>query len=114
MVHANFCKMSKIASQHRNALIRRLPFDWKNPLNYLIALSLQLPCIVYCSLSVVCDICFTVSSSYILMAFAHDVKLDVNKVNASKDVELKENLGQFIQFHSSAKQLRISHHQTDS
>lgn len=89
----------------------RLPFEWRTPFGYLIACSIQFPCVYFHMMVAACSLNFLIGSCRILMSFAKDIKNDLYFLNKNSEtnlnrVQLKVKLSEFIEFHAKIKQLR--------
>lgn len=90
----------------------RFPFDWRNPLVYLICAITQYLSLYNLAKGGICQICFTISSSLMLMAIGKDLKRDIHFIDEMNKTDLprnkiRKNLIKFIQFHANAKELSI-------
>lgn len=90
---------------------RRMPFDWKSPLTFLAAASLQIVALYFILLSSYCFLCFLIGFCWTIILFSKDIVAevraldDVAKENSKKLTKIKSKLIDIIQFHSKAKQL---------
>lgn len=77
------------------------------PCVYLYPYLLQLASLSYILLCCVYILSFLIATSWILIAFATDIKSDLNEINEviTDQIELKKKLFQCIKFHANAKQL---------
>lgn len=66
----------------------RLPFNWRTPLGYLMALILQAASTYVTLLSVSPSIILLVGSCWILILFIHDITNDLSKLSAIKHDQL--------------------------
>lgn len=90
----------------------RIPFEFKTPFGFLMAFSLQYGSI-YCIFHIsVCISCFLIGSCWMFETFAKEIKREWNsmkKLGKSKknQVEFKNRIHRYIEFHSTAKQLSL-------
>lgn len=90
--------------------IQRLPFDWKNPFNFLIAIAIQCAMLL-CGLSIgSCVLAFTIGSYFYAIGLSKTVTgilFSFNRNIQSKADRsiLLEQLIEFLGFHSRSKQL---------
>lgn len=89
----------------------RLPFDYHNPVSYLFAFAMQVTPCYASALMYGFIISFSIGSSIVMMAFAHDVKAHFIELNSLKgNKEHRKLILQFldgINFHRIAKQLSL-------
>lgn len=87
--------------------ILRFPFNWKNPIGYLAAFSVQ-----YFGLLIVAGIgvyflVFLSGSCWLMISMAHDLKYDLNAIAgvAKSRSKMNNEFSKFVEFHSDIKQL---------
>lgn len=90
--------------------IRRFPFDWKNPVGYFFAVTLQYISVVYFFIFTECVIFFGVGCFVFELSATNDLKNDLAAINNS--ARKKKNkfqalslVSDFIQSYSNLKQL---------
>lgn len=86
------------------------PFDWRSPFGYSVACALQYILIRYVFYFVVFCVCFEIGFFLLLKSITDDIKnsvkiLNVNAKRKRRRLKLAEQLGDFVQIHSHAKQL---------
>lgn len=86
-------------------LFQRLPFDWKNPIGYLVAFSMEYLTTILILSVILCQTSFTVGTSLMLIALAKDIANDLHSINAFKANQLKltNALRDSIELQSNAK-----------
>lgn len=89
---------------------RRFPFDWKNPVGFLIAISIQYTMFKYGSRICTCFFALSIGSQLYAIALSKAIKgslLSINQNNQAKSDEpiLLEQINEFIELHSNAQQL---------
>lgn len=88
----------------------RLPFNWKTPTAYLIAVSAQsipIYCTLFCAQSV---ICFLIGSCWLIDSIVNDIASDLPQLNvggASNRNENTKRLCCIVEFFMNAKQLSV-------
>lgn len=101
--------------QHLNLLIfqrERFPFDWRNPIGYMIAFAIEYLSF-FCVVRVaVCLTTFIPGTFWILISITDDLKCDFNTVNElakseGSRLQITEKFYELISFQSDAKQLSI-------
>lgn len=90
-----------------------MPFDWKTPYGYLIALSLESIVSFTVGSIVIEQISFFIGSNFFIAYFVNDIvaempRLNVHKRSDGKNIELKKHLFNIIDDISEAKQLSKS------
>lgn len=90
----------------------RFPFDWRNPIGYLVALTLQYTANVRFFKLVACLVATGLGAFSFELSMTTHVKTDLKLINES--AKMKENrlstlkrLSEFIEFHSRLKELSI-------
>lgn len=88
----------------------RLPFEWKSPIGYSIAILLQYWGLGQCGLVAAALISLEIGLFFLLMElikdFEHDMKSTDEKAKSKEyQPELKQRLGSSIRFHSNVKEL---------
>lgn len=91
-------------------LCLRLPFDWRQPSTYLIAFLLQFASIFCIVQSCTCNLSLLFGSCQVLISFTRDLLEQLNILSEiihreRNRMELNVKLSEFIQFHSTAKEL---------
>lgn len=94
-----------------------MPFDWKDPQLYLVAIGIIFSCSYCILLTSASMICYVVGSCSTLLAFLNDLKQKLNTLNATGEgfltwnhMELKEKVSEFVKFHATVKELSITFH----
>lgn len=95
------------------SLNRRLPYNWRTPLGYLVTLIIQTVASLSCILSIVPAICLLVGLCWLIISFVEDVTNDLNALNIGQNTErsrriMKERFCSIIQLHMELKQLSIA------
>lgn len=93
--------------------LARFPFDWKNPLGFAIAIGVQHKTFTYLVYIGACVLALGFGCYSYLMAMAECIKQNLCAIrrNIRKSRQKKhlwEQLKEFIEFHSRAKQLRMN------
>lgn len=91
--------------------VRRMPFDEKTSVGYFIAFSLQYISMYYCMHIAACSNSFMIASCWMIMTFAKEIKREwiaTKQLAESDQLEFKKRVHEYIEFHSSVKQLRKS------
>lgn len=88
----------------------RFPFDWRNPIGYLIALSSQFIADTYFFIFVACVIAFGLGIFLFLLAAAKDIKTDLRLLNKCAKITKNQlrslkRLSDFIEFHLRLNEL---------
>lgn len=88
----------------------RLPFDWKTPFGYFIALFLEIPALYTMLFNALTLLCLFFGSSWIFIQFAEDITNDLKQLKRNKETDrndriLKKHFFSAVQFYSDAKQL---------
>lgn len=88
----------------------RFPFDWRNPLGYLIALALQCVVVSYLLLVGSCGMALAIGSYLYFMASNKCIKGNLLSINQwtggnKNSQQISNQFIEFIQFHSRVKQL---------
>lgn len=91
-------------------LFQRLPFDWKNPLGYLIAACLQYVMTKCFFIYVASLSSFGIGFYLFSMAMSEDMKLNLNSIKRDSKTrrhqsEAIKQLAKFVQIHTLSKQL---------
>lgn len=91
---------------------RRLPFNWKTPLGYSIAIAFEGATLHSVTLGFTPIFCIFLGSAWLEIAFIEDIANDLAEVNSSIDAsngnkrrDLTERFCYIIRFYSDAKQL---------
>ncbi|XP_031626848.1 uncharacterized protein LOC116343092 [Contarinia nasturtii] len=90
------------------------PFDWKDPINYLVAFTVDVMCIYCVLLATASILIYATTSCCMILAFVNDLKQEVNTLNAiGKDgrnqTELKGKLSEFVEFHVTVKEFAFKY-----
>ena len=88
-------------------LISRLPFDYRNPFGYLVAIGIQLMLLWYSDMIGGCVIALACGSYLCAIDGSKCIKESLFSItrNANNRNDLMEQLIEYIQFHSHMKQL---------
>lgn len=106
-----FCKEKKEKIKTFHSHFSRLPFDWKTPLGYFIAMVIFAEVTFYILCCGVIGVCLLVGSCWLIQAVVQDISQDQNDFNVSKKkwnqnrMEMKITFNNFIDDFSHAKQL---------
>lgn len=84
-------------------LFLRFPFDWRSPSGYLVAFSLEVVLEFFVCLNCAINLSFAVGSCLFMIAFANDIKSELNALNDTKNPKMRTH--QIIKIHSTAIQL---------
>lgn len=87
-------------------LLHRFPFDWRNPIGYIFAILLEIPCSYYAPLVLIFDLFFAFGICKLLGAMADDIGTELQYLN--KPHELMKNIHKFIELQSTIKRLSES------
>lgn len=96
-----------------------MPFNWKTPLGYTVAMSMQTFCLYIVITIGYCAILFPVALCVLLIEFCHDLENELQLMNetikiGSKEqwklstnhcIDIKKKLRKIIRFRSAIKQL---------
>lgn len=93
-------------------LKKRLPFDWRTPFGYLIALFIECMAVFSIIQTTIPLTCFFIGSCWILAAFAKDITSDLSGWNVGRLLGQrpaidKMRLCHIVQIHSDTKQLSV-------
>lgn len=91
-----------------------MPFDWKTPIGYLVAICVELLPINCVLTASICNVCSGVAPSCFMIAFAKDITEEVEALHQNSTVnsnrsEIYKKVRNILQFHSFAKQLSLVH-----
>lgn len=94
------------------SLGHRLPFDWQNPLGYLVAFSFQFTVTWYLLLTILCTSIFAIGTCLTLLSLAEDIKCELHAIKLSATfgknrLEMLQRFKRFVEFHSFVKQLSV-------
>lgn len=107
ILHLVICysRLFKMLRSNLLLLFQRLPFDWKNPIGYLAAFSMEYLTTILILSVILCQTNFTVGTSLMLIALAKDIANDLHSINAFKANQLKltNALRDSIELQSNAK-----------
>lgn len=89
-------------------LIGRFPFDWHNPIGYIVAVVLQSTWGMYTLCVILYQTSFFIGSCWMLVSLAEDITCELQTVNQidGNPTEFTEKFMNFIQLYSDSKQLR--------
>lgn len=92
-------------------LFTRLPFNWKTPFGYLIALMMQAVASYFTLLSTASTLCLLVGLCLLFIAFVEDLANDLNALSITeipnkKHEKLMEDFHNSMQHYSQVKELR--------
>lgn len=88
----------------------RVPFNWKSPFGYLIALSLEAISAFYTTTFCVSGLGFFIAFCWILLAFAKDIRFKLITLNKycrdadRNDLKFVRRLYQLIRMHQNGRQ----------
>lgn len=90
----------------------RLPFDWRNPIGYLVVITLQYTANVYFFPFAACLVAYALGILLHVLSVATDIKTDLKMINENAKIKQNrlmtlERLFEFIEFHSKLKELSI-------
>lgn len=91
-------------------MVRRFPFDWKNPSGYLIAFFAEVVLISCAAIAGVLATNFGIGINLILISLATDVQADILSINQiiknrPERSQVVKQFKDFVRFCSDAKQL---------
>lgn len=89
---------------------QRLPFNWRTPIGYFVAFTLQCGGVYYLFMYVVINCGYFTGSVLTLIAFVNDAKQELKSINALGKIDgnktkIIKGFGKFIELHAQAKQL---------
>lgn len=86
----------------------RFPFDWHNPLGYVVAFVLEVAWGIYTLSVITYQTSFLIGSCSILVSLAEDITNELQTMDEfeGNPIEFTEKFVNFIQLYSDAKQLR--------
>lgn len=111
------CKFSKLNQFHSKfyfiSLLFRLPFDWKTPFGYLIALLAEFATVHSSSFLFSPVASFFIGSAWLLICFIQDITSDLADLNVITTsiqslTEMKKRLCYIVGFYSDKKQLNAN------
>lgn len=85
----------------------RYPFEWRNPIGYLIAIIQQYIVTYFCCYFSTLLLCVMIKSLWIFISMARDTKyilMTFNPLNKNR-IEILKRISEFTQLHSNAIQL---------
>lgn len=89
--------------------IVRFPFDWKTPMGFAVALSLQTIALAIINLLSVCAIGLLIGFFNMMTSFALNIQMNFRNLNElhgdTQNDSIKKELGHIICFHSQVKKL---------
>lgn len=93
-------------------LSHRLPFNWKTPIGYMIALASEWA-IIHSAILTAAIFVFFVGSAWLIICLIKDITNDLSELNITGTSlhsrrELRERFCYIIQFYSDAKQLSVA------
>lgn len=91
-------------------VIQRFPFEWKNPIGYLIAFPMEVILITCAAISGALATDIGIGINLILIAMGKDVEADMLSINQSitnhpKRSDIVKQFKDFVRFCSDSKQL---------
>ena len=108
-----FKKTNKISISYQKCI--RLPFNWKSPIGYPFAVTLQCVLIIYLFLSLMLLVTIGLASYLFGISLAADLNMilrliDENSKTKSNRLKIFTQFKEFINFHSAPKMLsKIDH-----
>lgn len=89
--------------------LQRIPFNWKNPIGYVIAFFIQSGSHYFVLQAVIVNLCYFMGVCEFLMAFTKDMEAElvaINECNKTENCEkeVEKRLGDFIKLHSETKE----------
>lgn len=86
----------------------RLPFDWKNPIGYLIAVTIQVAMLLIVYGDIACIWAFVVSAFLFALTAASDLNLELTEINKNTKTKrtrlyVRAQLIELLQFYSRFK-----------
>lgn len=93
-----------------NTLNFRFPFDWKNPLGYFLAFTLQFLICTYLFILIACGFCIGIGVFMVLEPLIEDIKISLNSISdcvesKRKRSHISKQFSDAIHFYSVVKQL---------
>lgn len=91
----------------------RFPWEWRDPLLYPISALIEFVLNFWAVTTCACVLSLYVATCYLFMAFAEDIKHEMNDLNEicsakGGPVQFKSKISKIIQLHSNTKQLSLS------
>lgn len=89
---------------------KRLPFDWRNPLTYLVAIGIQYAMTSYAVKIGACVIALGISSFLYVIASSKCFKENLSSIDTIDKIDqntIWDQFIEFIEFHSHMKQLSV-------
>lgn len=84
------------------------PFDWRNPIGYLIVVIIQYFVILIILYGVMCLLIFQIETLSMVISMTKDIKhslYSINKMAKASRISIEQPFADIIKFHSNAKQL---------
>lgn len=97
----------------------RLPFNWRTPFGYLIALCIECMAVFSIILTTIPLVCFFIGSCWLCIAFAKDITNDLSLWNLGgltsnqSHLKCKMKLCRIVEIHSDVKQLSVQNAQKE-
>lgn len=100
----------------KSFLVRRLPFDWRNPFLYSIAIGIHCIMVSYQLIIAACVISFAFGCYFLGIAMSKSIRGSLFSIDQSIGVKIDQKLildqlAEFLEFHSTAKQLILASNQ---
>lgn len=91
----------------------RFPWEWRDPFLYPISALIEFVLNFWAVTTCACVLSLYVATCYLLMAFAEDIKHEMNDLNEIRrakggPMQLKNRMSEIIRLHSNTKQLSLS------
>lgn len=91
---------------------QRIPFDWKNPIGYIIAFVIQSGSHYFVLQAVIVNLCYFMGVCEFLMAFTRDMDAELVAINEcnkteNSEKEVDKRLGDFVKLHGETKEYVI-------
>lgn len=91
-------------------IILRFPFEWRDPIGYLIALLIEYIDAYYISRIGACNLVFIFGSCWFISVLTKDVELELSATNehfklSRNEIRLNQEIYQFIGLYETGKQL---------
>lgn len=89
-----------------------MPFDWRTPYGYLVAVCAALPAVYYVIIQSICNVCSAIGPCCFMIAFAKDITAEMMKLDESATMNdhghptrFYQKMCSILKFHANAKQL---------
>lgn len=91
-------------------MIWRLPFDFKTPMKYLVAIVIQSATVYNTAVMSICPVTFSIGTSFMFISLTKDIRRDLCSINESLKMQFNRSIitrqfVDFIRFHSDLIQL---------